>query len=105
MLDESGKGYGLGRVTDYVDGNPWNVTSLSPLNFTITYYNGEDIGSTSVYGLFFTHSFLPSLPIILFLHPFPLFQIPFFIHSLSPNYTFSSPYLSPNHTLYGVSCV
>ena len=85
MLDiETGKGYGLGRVTDFVDGNPWNVTSLSPLNFTITYYDGEDIGSTSVYGLLFTHSFLPSLPTILFLLPF-------------------YPYLSPNHTLYGVS--
>lgn len=39
---------GLGR---YRGGPDWNINSLDPLNFTITYYGGDKISSATSYVL------------------------------------------------------
>lgn len=44
--DNTSKEYGLGMVTS---STVWNVTSMDPLNFTITYYNGDQYDNRNLY--------------------------------------------------------
>ena len=41
---------GLGR---YTNGPYWYINTLDPLNFTVTYYDGDKISSTATYVLVF----------------------------------------------------
>ena len=45
----SGEYFDLGEVSSLHEGNPWIVNSLSPLNFTITYYGGSEWNNMTLY--------------------------------------------------------
>ena len=43
--NKTGDYFGLGRVVTTDD--TWSINSVSPLNFTIHYYDGDEINSTT----------------------------------------------------------